>query len=335
MNIRLISYISSGFVIVFAIITIAYEFGRQKDLDHNIKMYPYMSDISHKIDKIDIRFPDRVLTMIRKDDNWTLKTSDNFPAEVKMIEALYKHISSIELLANKTQNNKNFAHLNLLNPNYSKQIEGEGTRITLSINGETPMIDFIAGVALESYRNLNNTRLFVRYGANGGAFLAQAASNFQYKPASFFTSKFGMPQIDEILSAKLIVQNRSILTMKRTTDPTNEGKINFLPPEIPKDKKLIYPLILRDYLMALTQKLRPVDAMALPPEKVLSDVSMVFELTNSRLAKINFWRSDDNHYIRIIRDDLQTPHNFYIYRISKNDYETFVQPLDKFLKASL
>jgi hypothetical protein len=142
-----------------------------------------------------------------------------------------------------------------------------------------------------------------------------------------------MPKIDEIISARLMSKEKSILTLHRVIEDKNAKNILFMPPSIPKGKRLIYPLVMRDYMLAFIEQLKPMAAIYLPLEKSITDVSMLLELTNARLVKINFWHSDteDKYYMRIVRDDMQTPHNQYIYQIKNSDYDTLIQPLSKFL----
>jgi hypothetical protein len=85
--------------------------------------------------------------------------------------------------------------------------------------------------------------------------------------------------------------------------------------------------------MALINQLKPIDAMTVPFKQSITDVSIALELTRGRLVKINFWHVKNAYYMRILRGDIQSPHNNYIYHINQADYKTFIQPLDKFLTA--
>lgn len=331
MHLRILSYISSIFIIILAIITVFYALNHEKALYKPIKMFPRFADIQHSINKIDIRFPNNNLSLERKKDHWSVTTADNFSANTTMIERLYQDIQNTYLINSKTQHSNNFAKIHLLNPTNTQKINGEGIRITLLTHGNKPYIDFIVGDRLKSYINQSNVRLFTRYGIGGGAYLAQTTTDFQYNPSQFLNPEFGMPKIDEIISMNLIVKDTSWLKLYRVIDNKNPKNIIFMPASMPQDKKLIYPLVMRDYMFALINQLKPIDATYLPLKHFITDVSMALELSRGRFVKINFWHTTNGYYLRIIRDDLETPHNHYMYRIKKTDYETFIQPFDKFL----
>jgi|GEM_PF-4637206 len=319
--------------IIIAFALLAYQVGFDKDISHNKKMYPSILSNQNKIDKIDIRFPSRLVSMERENDAWLLKTSDNFPVNEQVLQKLYQFIASIELVSRKTQKKENFSRLNLLNPSLYKNIKGEGTRFTLYTGRDQTMYDFIIGTSLQSYKNLLNPRIFVRYGMKGGAYLAKSNRDYQYSPSDFYSNNLGMPKYDDIVSVNLQMGTRTLLELKRSNDPLNAKKTIFLPPTIPVDKKLIYPFIFNDYLKGLTQQLKPFDAMTIPKGKAISDVLMTMNLTKNRVAQIQFWYSEDHHFIRIIRNDIEGIHDYYIYRIHKKDYDSFIQPLDAFLKT--
>ena len=337
---RIISHISSGFIILLAFITIIYEVNQQETLPKIAKMYPYFNDIKSQINRIDIRFPDgSVLLEADKNGKWSVVTADNFPVDIDTLIRLYQDIENMTLVASKTQKPINFPRLNLLNPNLQENNDHEGIRVTFFTgdgdSNKKPVIDFIVGEKLNSYANQNHIRLFTRYANNGGAYLAEATSDFNYSPSNFLTKDFGMPSLDEIVSASLRINDENVLNLYRVVDKNNPKKILFVPPRIPENKKLLYPLVMRDYMMAFVNQLRPIDAMYIPVKRAIAQTSMVLELTKSRLVKINFWNADKGYYMRILRDDVQSPHSYYIYEITKNDYDTLIQPLDKFLTDDL
>ena len=331
MLLRTLSYISSGFIILLAIFTVIYELNREKILYKPTKMYPYFADIKNKIEKIDIRFPEKIITLMKNKKEWVVVNSDNFPADTIAIDRLYHDIESLKLLSSKTQQTANFKKLSLLNPNDKETLDGEGIRFTLFGNQKTPYVDFIVGDRLKSYASQDKIRLFTRYGTHGGVYLSEATSDFQYNTSYFLTRQFGIPPINQIISATLTVKNQQAFTLHRVVDDKDKNAILFMPNAVPKGKKLLYPLIMRDYMVAFMKQLRPVDAMYLPLEKSSADTQMLLELTNDRIVKVNFWTTNKINYMRIIRDDIETPHNFYIYRIAQKDYDTLIQPLDKFL----
>lgn len=331
MHLRLSFYISSVFIILLAVITVFYELHDTHTLNNPVKMYPYFDDIRHKINKIDIRFPDTSMSLVRQKENWVVATADNFPANTNMIDRLYQDIHNIELIDNKTQHSSHFFKINLLNPNQQEKINGEGVRISLMAADNKPYVDFIAGERLKSYANQNTIRFFTRYAVGGGAYLAQTTTDFQYKPSQFLSSEFGMPKISEIVSMNLTVKENSILKLYHIIDKTDLQKMIFMPARIPNGKKLVYPLVMRDYMMALINQLKPIDAMKVPFKQSITDVSIALELTRGRLVKINFWHVNDAYYMRILRGDINSVHNNYIYHINKADYETLIQPLDTFL----
>ncbi len=339
-HLKLFGYISSIFIIILALITASYEMLHEKNLTHTVKMYPYFDDIKPKIDKIDIRFPQTTLSLIREKGEWFVVSSDNFPAHKEAIERLFQEIKMLELVSNKTQKNYNFSKINLLNPNPTETKEGEGIRFTLSVRGtdkkySKPYIDFIVGEKLKSYVNQSNVRFFTRYGTSGGAYLAQTTTDFQYSPANFLTPEFGMPKINEVISADLSINNQSILKLYRVVDNQNQNNILFMPASIPENKKLLYPLVMRDYMMAFINQLKPIDAIKISLAKSLTDVSMTLELTQSRISKVNFWSNNYKYYMRIVTNDNRTPNNHYIYQITQSDYDMLIQPLDKFLSPNI
>ncbi len=319
------------FIILLAVITVFYELSDTKIFRNPVKMYPYFDDIRHKINKIDMRFPDTSMSLVRQKDTWVVTTADNFPANTAMIDRLYQDIRTIELIDRKTQHSSHFFKINLLNPNQQEKIDGEGIRISLMAKDNKPYVDFIAGDRLKSYISQNNIRLFTRYGVGGGAYLAQTTTDFQYKPSQFLSSEFGMPKIPEIVSMNLTIKENSILKLYHIIDKTDLKKMTFMPAAIPHGKKLVYPFVMRDYMVALINQLKPIDAMAVPFKKSMTDVSIALELTRGRLVKLNFWHIKNAYYMRILGGDIQSVHNKYIYRINQADYETFIQPLDKFL----
>jgi hypothetical protein len=331
MFLRIISYISSGFIILLAVFTVIYELKREKILYKPTKMYPYFADIKEKIEKIDVRFPEKTITILRNKGEWIVVNADNFPADKMTIDRLYRDIENIELLSSKTQETANFKKISLLNPNDKETLQGEGIRFTLFGNQKSPYVDFIVGDRLKSYVNPDKIRLFTRYGATGGAYLSEATSDFQYSASHFLTRQFGIPQIQEVISASLMINNQQAFKLNRIVDDKDPKAILFMPSTVPQGKKLLYPLIMRDYMVAFMQQLRPLDAMYLPMQKSIADTQMVLELTNGRTVEIIFWTANKINYMRIIRDDIETPHNFYVYRITQNDYDTLIQPLDKFL----
>jgi hypothetical protein len=330
-HLRLLSYISSIFIILLAVITVFYELSETKSFRNPVKMYPYFDDIRHKINKIDIRFPNTSMSLVRQKDAWIVTTADNFPANTAMIDRLYQDIHNLELIDSKTQHSSYFYKINLLNPNQQEKIDGEGIRISLMAEDNKPYVDFIAGERLNSYVNQNSIRLFTRYGVGDGAFLAQTTTDFQYQPSQFLSSEFGMPKIEDIVSMNLTVKENSILKLYHIIDQKDFKKIMFMPAAIPRGKKLIYPLVMRDYMMALINQLKPIDAMTVPFKQSITDVSIALELTRGRLVKINFWHVKNAYYMRILGGAVQSVHNNYIYHINKADYEAFIQPLDKFL----
>jgi hypothetical protein len=335
-HLKLFGFISSIFMIILALITASYEMLHEKNMTQIVKMYPYFDEIKPKIDKIDIRFPETTLSIVRDNEKWLVTSSDNFPANHETIERLFQEINALELISSKTQKNYNFSKINLLNPTPTETKEGEGIRITLSVRGtdkkhSKPYIDFIVGEKLNSYVNQSNIRFFTRYGTSGGAYLAQATTDFQYSTAHFLTSEFGMPKINEVISADLNVNNQSILKLYRVVDNQNLNNILFMPAMIPEDKKLLYPLVMGDYMMAFINQLKPIDAIKVSLAQSLTDISMTLELTQSRINKVNFWSNNHKYYMRIVNSDSRTPNNQYIYQITKADYDMLIQPLDKFL----
>lgn len=327
----IITYISSSFIILLALLTIIFETTEDKELDKVQPMFPYMPQISHKINRIDINYPNTSVTLYRNEYNqWLLPLSDNFPANTYIINRLLENIKNMQLIAHKTEKHENFARLNLLNPDLEKKLGGEGIRFTLYMDNKRPHIDFIVGDQLKSFVSQTNSRFFTRFASVGRAFLAQTNSNFDYKPEDFLTNEFGMPQLNEIIGVKLTKDKNTLLNIKRLTD-NNSKEFNFIPTKIPEGKKLIYPSVMHDYMVALTQQLRPMGAMLLPQEKPIPDATITFELTKGRLAKIHFWKVKDMYFMRIIRDDIEAPHIYYVYNIQKKDYEALIQPLKKFL----
>lgn len=328
---RFVSHISFGFIIFFALITVIYELSTHKTNHKPTKIYPYFADIKHDIEKIDIRFPDKTLNLNRTDKGWVVTSAENFVANTQTIENLFSDIETMILITKKTQNNKDFGHLTLLNPTEHKVLDGEGIRFTLYGKNKTPYADFIIGERLKSYTHSDNIRLFVRYGTTGGAYLAQANSDFQYRPSHFLDKNFGMPLLHEIISAELIIKKEQAFKIFRIIDKHNQSEILFSPSQIPTGKKLIYPMVMRDYMVALTQQLRPLDAMYLPLNKTTPDTQMVLELTQGKMARITFWQVKNNSYMRIHRMNMHSNFNDYIYQIASSDYETLVQPLSRFL----
>jgi hypothetical protein len=250
-----------------------------------------------------------------------------------MIDRLFYDIENMMLVSKKTQNHAHFKYLNLLNPTEKQTLDGEGIRFTFYGKGKSQYADFIIGDRLKSYKNPAHIRLFTRYGTTGGAYLAQTTSDFQYSPSHFLNKNFGMPALDAVISAKLIINNEEAFKIYRVIDPSDKDAILFSPSSLPAGKKLLYPMIMRDYMVAFTKQLRPIDAMYLQLQKSLTDTEMVLELTKGRVARITFWTVNNDYYMRIIRGDIQTSYDAYIYRIASSDYESLIQPLDKFLSV--
>lgn len=331
----IIFYISTGFIVLLAFITAIYEATRLEDMPDQKQMFPYINNMKYEIDKIDIHYPNSMITLQRDAYNrWVLPLSNDFPANADIIEHLYQDIEKIQLIAHKTVFEKKFPRLGLNNPVLDKQLQGEGIRYTLYEKDNKPVVDFIVGDRLQSYKSQSNIRFFIRYASVGRAFLAEAKSDFKYYPVDFLAKDFGMPNLSEVLALQLTKDNKQILNLKRfNVNSNNTRDFSFIPIKLPPKKKLIYPAVMRDYIVALTTQLKPINAGLLPLNKPTLDASITFELTKSRLARINFWynTTTDQYFMRIIRDDIETPHVFYIYQIAKKDYQDLIQPLERFL----
>jgi hypothetical protein len=250
---------------------------------------------------------------------------------MQTIDRLFSDIHAILLIANKTQDNNNFKHLNLLKPSDTEIMHGEGTRFMLYGEEKTPYVDFIVGEKLQSYINPHNVRLFARYSTQGRAYLVQTKSDFLYKPHHFLSRDFGMPSLDDIISAHLTIKNKNAFNIYRVVDDKNKNSVSFYPQTIPKNKKLLYPTIMYDYMLAFIQKLRPVDAMRMTLKKLTTDTQMILQLTKGRTVKMIFWTVNKNHYMQLFHSDTKTQYDAYVYRISDNDYQSFIQPLARFI----
>lgn len=334
MSLRLIGFISAFFIFLLSVFTVIYKVTHKDYLESHVKMFPYFNDIKYQVNRIEIRLPnERMILLIRDDKKWFIKSADNFPASIDMIEQLYEHIEELTLIADRTKKSSHFGRIGLLNPEDSDNSKNiYGIRYTLYINDKQSVADFIIGQKLKSYISKRDVRLFVRYGSSGGAFLAESQSDFQFKMKHFISNHFGMPKFNEIMSAQLMMKNRIALSLKRVISKENAQNDIFIPTSIPIGQRLIYPQVMHDYMKAFIEDLKPINAVNLSLEKgSFDDIIMQLTLTSGRKVYISFWHTDENYYMRIRRSDLVSPHTIFLYQINQSDFQNLIQPLEKFL----
>lgn len=108
------------------------------------RLFPSLLDEAKDVAEVVVVQQGNTMTFERKDGQWTLRESDNYPVHPNLVSKVVFSLANMELLQPKTAKESRYEDLQLGDPSVR---ENNAQRVTLKNGGGTVMADLIVGKA--------------------------------------------------------------------------------------------------------------------------------------------------------------------------------------------
>ena len=175
----------------------------------------------------------RQMTFIRKDNSWSMKESDGYPAEFKSIQKVLIGLADLVYVEAKTKNPELFKKLDLRDPSIK---ESRGRHITVLGADNTPLIDVILGKTRYNMPGSTRDGIYFRFPGQDQSWLAIGQLEASKSPADWLKTRILSVAGNTIKQAVFTHPDGEVVTVEKSS--LKDIEFDLL--GIPVGKKLKY-----------------------------------------------------------------------------------------------
>ena len=199
----------------------------------NSKVFPDLRDKLNDVTQLKMVNANRQMTLLRKDNTWSMVESDGYPAEVKNIQKVLIGLSDLVYAEAKTKKPELYEKLDLREPTI-KQSRGRWVSV-LGADGEL-LVDVILGKTRYNMPGTTRDGIYFRFPGADQAWLAIGQLEASKLPSDWLKTRIVNIAEKKIKIATFRHPDGETLTVQKASE--NDQEFELL--DLPADKKLKY-----------------------------------------------------------------------------------------------
>lgn len=316
-------------VSIVAFLLIIFNISSSKEVIAKQKLFPDFSS-DQDINKITLITPYDHFDFIRQNDQWLYPKGINYPVDPKKIEYLFKWISSIHKISEKTPHPEEFHKIGLVQP-LKKNIPAhqKATRLIIYKTGsKNPIVNFFIGDIYRNYISYYKKRFFARL-AQRESFVAESIIMPPLNMRHFLENIPEIPSEKNVKKIAFYIKDKKEFEFHATT---HKEKIYFSSKKMIDDKVLIYPEVVNDYSYRLLSQIVPKKILMLPHVSRAYDYKYKFYLDNGDIVTIALFEKNKQYFMVANPQKAQSLKPKRIYQFSYKDYKAMTPVFADFFK---